>query len=230
MGLVNVAALAKETQSQINRLSYGAIRRKLDKNGFSEIALYQAVNNHCLENDIAPAKMAKDMLELLKGCADNVFFPKTSDKFHYLRGSFHDLRMGNLDRDEPKAPEQRGLFLCNRCFLVKKESERSPRKNERYTCDTCAKEASRLSAKRYHQKMKEQPPAAEAHIKEMPLTIAECEVKEENHDTKPKFELMPHKESVKVSEIIADESSGASITIKCGIDQVAEVIMAVKSV
>lgn len=129
--------LAKFVQKTMVPQSYGRKRTKLTSNGFSEIALYSAVARHLEENEIKPINYVKSMLNLIDGCSSDAFYPKHANDYHYLRGQYHDLRNGNLQLHEAKSPEQRGMFLCNKCFLVRNDKERSKAKNYKNTCQPC---------------------------------------------------------------------------------------------
>ena len=141
-----VRELAGAVISSVNPTSYGRMRTKLNKQGFSEIAIYTAITKHCVENNIDPKNMAKETLEYLEGCAINMFHPKTSNDFHFLRGHFHKLRHGDLDRDEAKSSEQKGNFLCNHCYKILPDKLRSAGKNEKNMCAQCKS----AKSKAYH--------------------------------------------------------------------------------
>lgn len=132
-----VRDLAGAVISSVNPTSYGRMRTKLNKQGFSEIAIYKAITKHCIENDIDPKSMAKETQTYIEGCALNMFHPKVSNDFHFLRGQFHKLRHGDLKRDEAKSPEQKGNFLCNHCYHILPDRLRCGGKNEKYLCASC---------------------------------------------------------------------------------------------
>ncbi len=221
--------LAKGISEKKSTASYGRLRSKLQKQGFSEIALYSAAARHCQENSIPPEKYIKDMLALIEGCGRDLFFPKNHNDFHYLRREYHDIRDGNLEKGEDKSPEQRGMYLCNICFLVKDKKERCKGANEKYTCSECKKEKSKAS---YADNKKKKPVRVteEATPKETTPEhhyIPASMNKEENTNmpsTTPEptksfanilgSNVIPPENSVKITEVMADEK-GATISISC---------------
>ncbi len=220
--------LAKAVIDKKKGVSYGRIRSKLTKQGFSEIALYSAAARHCEENFIPPSKYTKDMIILLEGCGRDILLPKTHNDYHYLRGQYHDIRHGDLSRDEAKSPEQRGLFLCNTCFLVLDGKLRSKNKNEQHTCGTC---------KQAKSKEKNQERASRSKVDNLPeidlVPESECSksvlvpAQETNNMTEANKQIetrtfanvvnnqtIKSEDRIKVSEVIADEN-GATVTINC---------------
>lgn len=231
--------LAKGVFAQKSSVTYSKMRVRLNKQGFSEIALFSAAARHCEENSIKPTSYVSDMIKLIEGCGRDLFFPKTHNDYHYLRGQFHDIRHGNLERGESKSPEQRGLFLCNMCYLIKSKNERSKSANDKHTCIDCRSKKS----KKYYENKKTNK---EGNIKEGLLECAE--VKENNVETKTntsnenlpennesreknmcdKKEVVQEKKSfaqllgsksesgaqIELTEVIAD-AKGATITINC---------------
>ena len=160
-----ITELARATIRSINPTSYGRMRTKLNKQGFSEVAIYTEIAQHCVDNDIDPSSMSKETLNYLEGCALNVFHPKVSNEFSFLRGKFHKLRHGDIDKGEQKSPEQKDQFLCNACFEVKPGKLRCRSKTEKHTCTTCkaakskaynARKAQEKKAKLLSSKVKEE--------------------------------------------------------------------------
>ncbi len=239
MAKIDIYALAKATQElpAFSKIRYTQILKRVVKNGFSEIALYKAVTDHCDENDISYEDMAEDMHNLLVGCAENVFFPKMDNNFGYLRGMYHDLRYGDLSRDEPKCAEQRGLFLCGRCYTIKDENLRSNKKSDKRSCKDCANAAANLANKRSTEKKRAQLSSKEAPEPmphQQPLITPEEAVEMVEVNTAPVQKREPvviddsRIEGIKVKEVMAD-ANGATITIECETASLGEVLMAVQS-
>ncbi len=238
MSKIDISVLAKTTQTlpDVSRMKYSHVIKRVVKNGFSEIALYKAVVDHCDENDIKYASMGSDMWTLLQGCAENVFFPKMDNEFSYLRGMYHDLRYGDLNRDEPKCAEQRGLFLCGRCYLIKEDTMRSSKKSDKRSCRMCANDAANAANKR----------SVAKRIKAVPSNIVSPEEAVQHlpqEESKPMTHVEPvpaattatfipaseaRIEGIKVKEVMAD-ANGATITIECETASLGEVLMAVQS-
>lgn len=218
------------------------MRVRLNKQGFSEIAIFSAAARHCEENSIKPSAYVSDMVKLIDGCGRDLFFPKTHNDFHYLRGQYHDIRHGNLERGEGKSPEQRGLFLCNTCYQVKTKNDRSKNANEKHTCTECKSE----KAKEYYANKKvnkendipteiEDEPQIQENVIETNSCTSDSQASENTSIKEPsmtniaeKTEEKPKQEKksfahllgtqtpskIELTEVIAD-SKGATITINC---------------
>ena len=196
--------LAKGLYSKLNKRSYGVLRKRLDKNGFSEIALYSAVARHLDENDIKPESFIDDLEILLRGCGDNPFFPKVDNGFSFLAGQYYDLRHGDLSTGGAKSAEQRGRFLCNNCFLIKEAKEHSKRKNYANSCNACYLQMARDYAKsksRKNQQARQQESAAPEAVAE-PEIVAEPEVVTETPKVKAVRPIRPQETAM--AELVLD--------------------------
>ncbi|MCX8779141.1 hypothetical protein NOK93_25855, partial [Vibrio parahaemolyticus] len=137
--------LAKGASAAIGNVRYGRIRKKLDRNGLSEIGLFSVVADHLEEHDIKPVNYISQMATLLDGLERNPFFFNTAEgkEFKFLRHQESLIKHGDLTRSEPKSAEQKGSFLCNRCFYIKMSVERSSSKSMKHTCKSCIGDAQR---------------------------------------------------------------------------------------
>ncbi len=170
--------LAKGVHGLLTPQSYGATRRKLiEKQGISEIALYSAVAEHLEENDIHPKKFVNEMLELLQDISDNLFVIKTKDNYAFLRSSFSAISLEN-------SPESKNKFLCNKCFTIKNENEKSKKPNYKNCCTPCYKNEAKASSKRYQEKVKQQSVKTEEESLEAD-SIPESPVQEPQQPTHP---------------------------------------------
>ncbi|MET2951734.1 hypothetical protein ABXV18_27010 [Vibrio owensii] len=142
-----MVALVGATIGQIGGHKYGRMRRNLDKSGFSEIGLFEQVSHHLTQIGESPTAYAPKMETLLDGCVRNALFVKSNGgkDFSYLKQHYFRIRHGDLSKDEPKSEEQKGSFLCNRCFHVKRSIERSAGKSTRFTCKKCVSKAQMAS-------------------------------------------------------------------------------------
>ncbi len=123
--------------------SYGRVRSKLEKQGWSEILLYKAVADHCDENCIDPKSMIPETKELLIGCSQSLNHLNNDNNFPFLRGQFHQLQNGDMSTGGVKSPEQRGRFLCNCCYIVKEKNERSIQRSSKNSCQVCVRAQSK---------------------------------------------------------------------------------------
>lgn len=155
--------LAKGASSVIGNVRYGRIRKKLDKNGLSEIGLFSVVADHLEENYIKPVNYISQMAALLDGLERNPFFFNTSEgkEFKFLRHQESLIKHGDLTRSEPKSAEQKGSFLCNRCFYIKMSVERSSSKSMKHTCKPCIADAQRRYIKEKQDKPEQIEPVTQ---------------------------------------------------------------------
>lgn len=157
--------LAKGIQCEIigNGAKYAGYRRKLRKNGISEIGLYSTIAEYLEENDIKPEKFLDETMYAINELCKNPFAIKTDNNLAYLYNRYESLKFNAVDKTR---------FLCNKCFHVKAVGELPGTPNYPHTCKTCI---AKLSKDHYKNKKQQEPekPQVPQEVKEAKEEIAQ---------------------------------------------------------
>ncbi|CAH6911017.1 hypothetical protein VCHA31O73_360017 [Vibrio chagasii] len=117
------------------------VSKPIEKAGLDEIEIYRAVAEHAEENEIAPEKLINDLMTLFEELPRNLYFIKTSDRFHYMRKSLNEIKRNQFSDKQ---------FICNSCHYI------HPIRNKAGTAKMC-KECHKLASKESYERQKQNP-------------------------------------------------------------------------